>query len=475
MFLKNFFARKAMADLLKEANTNELDRSLGLIQLICLGIGAIIGAGIFVIAGTAAAQHAGPAITLSFVLGACACICVGLCYAELASAMPISGSAYTFAYAVLGEGIAWFVFSMVILTYFVGAAAVASGWSGYVVTTLSGAGYDIPAVLTYSFGTLVENANGESVQAIMDLPAFLIVSLLTTLLVFGTEASILINTIIVIIKVAVLVLFVVIGFFYIDPQNLTPYIPQNTGVFGEFGWSGVLGGASIVFIAFNGFDAVSTAAQETKNPQKNLPLAIIISILICAIIYMLIAATLTGIAPYSELDVPQPMAIALAKMNMPWFAQLMQIGAIAALTSVVLVLLYGGVRVLYAVVHDGLLPKKLAKCHKKYHTPYILTILSGLIVGTMPSIMSLSILAKMANIGTMIAFAMMCYCTIHMRYTMPDLKREFLCPLVPLVPLLGISLLLFVMKGLSSTVYLYTLLWLCCSYVIYFGYMKFKS
>ncbi|MCE2991505.1 MAG: amino acid permease [Candidatus Jidaibacter sp.] len=471
MSIKKYFRCRSVEGLIEEAQkSKDLSRSLSAFQLVMLGIGAIIGAGIFVFTGSAAGQHAGPAITLSFMLAGLACACVALCYAELASMIPVSGSSYTYAYSSLGELPAWIIACMIMLTYCLGAASVASGWSGYAQSFLADYNIFFPVILSDSFGTVVQLDDGTTVTTLFDLPALMIVALVTFVVFKGSETSAWVNTIIVFIKMFVLFAFIVLGATKIDPANWHPFIPKNTGVFGEFGWSGVISGASVIFLAYTGFDAVATAAQETKNPKRDLPIGIIGSLLVCIFVYVLVSAVLTGIVPYKELNVAEPMAIALNKMNMPWFSVVIKIGAIAGLTTVVLVLIYGAVRILYAVTHDGLLPKFLSKTHKKTHTPHILTFLVGLLVATLGSVLSVDKLVKLANFGALVTFSIVCIGTIYLRYKKPNIKREFRCPLVPFIPLAGTALLISILSSLPKEIFLYAGIWTGFMLLVYFLY-----
>lgn len=476
MSYRRFFTRKPIRELMHDATTShDLTRVLGPLQLVLLGIGAIIGAGIFVLVGPAASLHAGPAITLSLALCGIACASAGLCYAELSSTIPISGGPYTYTYAALGEIFAWITVSLMLLTYILGAATVATGWSGYLMSFLQGYGITFPVEFTHHYGYETTLADGTVAKGIFDIPAFLIVALMTSIVYFGANTSAMVNAIIVIIKMTVIAMFIAIGFMYIDPQNWVPFIPENQGTFGEFGISGVISGAGLVFLAFTGFDAVATAAQETKKPQRDLPIGILGSLFICTLIYIVVSATLTGIVSYKELAVPEPMAVAVDKMNLPWFSSVIKIGAISGLTSVILVLTYGIVRILYTVTHDGLLPMRLAAIHKRYHTPYIITIIVGFIVAVLGSVFPVDQLAKMANFGTLSTFVMVCVAVIFLRYKEPNLKRAFYCPLVPWVPLFGIALFLVIIAGLPNKILLYGVIWVALMLLVYFAYGQRNS
>lgn len=475
MSFKKYFRCRSIESLLTEATkSHDLKRTFGAFQLILLGIGAIIGAGIFVLIGPAAGGHAGPAITLSFIIAGLACACAALSYAELSSSIPIAGSSYTYAYAALGELSAWFIAGMVILTYGLGAATVASGWSGYFQSFIRDYGVLIPPEFSGSFGKEII-VEGVTHTALFDLPALVIVLALAAIVYYGAEASATYNTIIVAIKMAVLFGFIAIGATKVDPGNWTPFIPENTGEFGRFGFSGIIAGSSIIFLAYTGFDAVATAAQETKNPKRDLPIGIIGSLVICMIVYILVSAVLTGIAPYPELNVSDPVAVAVNKLNMPWLATMIKIGAIAGLTSVILVMLYSVVRIFYTVTHDGLLPEWIGKTHKKYKTPHILTIIIALIIAFFSSVVPTGSLAKLANLGTLVTFTIVCIGTIYLRYKRPDMKREFHCPLVPLVPLVGALLFGGIIFGLPYTTLLQAGVWIAFWILIYFVYGRHNS
>lgn len=476
MSFKKYFKCKTIESLVEEAsNSKGFERTLGAFQLILLGIGAIIGAGIFVFTGPAAGQHAGPAIVISFALAGFACACAALCYAELASMIPVAGSSYTYAYAALGELPAWLIAGMITLTYVFGSASVAGGWSEYLKSFLLDYGIVIPAMFSAATGTVITHLDGSTTTALLNLPAFAIVIALTSILYFGSESSATFNAIIVVIKMSVLLAFIVVGSFKVNVANWQPFIPENTGKFGEFGLSGIVAGAGVVFLAYSGFDAVATAAQETKNPKRDLPIGIIGSLVICIVFYILVSAVLTGLASYKELNVAGPMAVAVNKMNMPWFATLIKIGAICGLTSVILVLTYGAIRIFYTITNDGLLPKGLAKMHNKYRTPHILTMVVGLTIATITGIFPTDKLAKLANFGTLVTFAIVCVGTVYLRYKKPELKREFECPFVPVIPVIGILLFGCILFGLPNEIFLYAGVWIAVLLIIYFGYSRHHS
>lgn len=475
MSFRKYLTRKPIHELLKDARESTFDRTLGAFQLILMGIGAIIGAGIFVIAGSAAGQHAGPAITLSFAIGGIASAFAGLCYAELSSTIPSAGGAYTFAYATLGELFAWLIFGMILLTYLAGAASVASGWSGYIISFLADYGIVFPAEFIHTTGSIITFEDGHQGVGLVNIPALLIVAALTAVVYRGAESAAWVNTAIVAIKMFVLSLFIVIGSFFIDFANWVPFLPENTGVPGEFGVSGIITGAAVTFLAFTGFDAVATAAQEAKNPQRSLPIGILVSLLICTIFYIAISGVLTGIVPYTKLNVAQPMALAVDKMQMPWFSVLIKIGAVTGLTSVILVLIFGAVRIIYTVVHDGLLPQFLSKCHSKFHTPHILTIATGCIIAVLSTMVPIDKLVKLANLGTLSTFATVCFATIYMRYKMPEVERGFKCPLFPFVPIAGILLFTQIIWGLPAETFKHVAIWIVILLIVYATYSRFNS
>jgi len=454
------FLRKTIGQIQAEANTGGLKRTLGKWNLVSLGIGCIIGAGIFVMTGTAAAQHAGPAIMMSFIFTGIACAFVGLCYAELASLLPISGSAYTYAYATLGEVFAWVMGWLLLLEYGVAAATVAVGWAGYINSFLLGFNIVIPPELTAATGAKIsvtevyraqfsamgyqfsadgflQDAAGQLVTGLFNLPAFLGILMVGALLVVGVSESAKVNNVIVAIKLAVVVLFVAIGAFYVDTANWHPFIPDQTAP-GVYGWGGVFRAASIIFFAYVGFEAVSTAAQEAKNPQKDMPFGILMSLLICTILYIGVAAVLTGIVPYAQLNVAEPMAVAVDHIGLGWFSLLIKVGAITGLTSVMLVLMYGQTRIFYTMSKDGLLPVALSAIHKKFHTPYINTIIVTVLVAIAAGVTPISLLGDLVSLGTLLAFMMVCFTVLHLRKREPNMARPFRTPGMPFTPILGI-------------------------------------
>jgi len=455
----------------EELQGSQLKRTLSATNLVALGIGAVIGAGIFVITGNAAAVHAGPAVVISFIISAFGCALAGLCYAEFSSMFPVAGSAYSYSYATMGEFIAWILGWDLILEYLFGASTVAVGWSGYVVSFLADLGITIPAAMT---SAPIDFINGKWIMtgAIINFPAIFIVVVLVTLLVLGVRESAKVNNIIVLIKVIVVLLFVGFGISFINSNNWIPFIPQNTGHFENFGWTGILSGAAIVFFAYIGFDAVSTAAQEAKNPQRDMPRGILISLFICTVLYIAVALVLTGIVKYTELNVPAPIALAIdtAGNSLKWLSPLIKIGAIAGLSSVVMVLLYGQSRVFFSISNDGLLPPVFSKVHKKFKTPYITTIIIGIGCAVFAGLFPINILGKMVSIGTLLAFTIVCIGIIVLRKKRPDLPRPFRTPLVPLVPILGALVCFAQMVSLPLDTWLRLIIWMAIGLVIYFTY-----
>jgi APA family basic amino acid/polyamine antiporter len=476
MDMSPYLARKPVHDLVRSSDeSGGLRRTLGPWNLLALGVGAIIGAGIFVITGTAAAQYAGPAIMLSFVLGAIACGFVGLCYTEFATLIPVSGSAYTYAYATLGELIAWIIGWDLILEYAMVAATVSVGWSGYFASLLADFGIHLPPSLMAAPGTPVPAADGSTVTAVFNLPAFAIVATLTALLILGVKESARVNVIIVLIKVSVVLVFIAAGAAFVATANWRPFIPENTGTFGEFGWTGIVRGAAVVFFAYIGFDAVSTAAQEARNPQRHMPVGILGSLLVCTLLYMAVAAVLTGLVPYGQLNVPDPIAKGIDVIGIPWLAVLVKIGALLGLTSVILVFLYGQSRIFFTMAGDGLLPPVFRRVHSRFHTPYLGHVILGVAVGVVGGLVPIRILGELVSIGTLFAFVVVCAGIIYLRRAQPDLSRPFRCPAVPWVPIAGIASCLFLMIGLPLDTWLRLVIWLALGFVIYFGYSRRHS
>jgi len=480
-----------------EQGEHTLKRSLGAVNLITLGIGAIIGAGIFVLTGTAAAENAGPAVSLSFVLAGITCAFAGLCYAEFASIIPIAGSAYTYGYATLGEFVAWIIGWDLCLEYGFGAATVAAGWSGYLASLLAQFHIYIPPQFTATPGTKLVFFQNEwmpltSLPAGMDashlqqatglfnLVALLAILAVTTILVIGIKESANLNSVIVFVKLGVVGIFIVVGGWFLiqhpslAAMNWHPFIPASTGS-GHFGINGIAVGAASVFFAYIGFDAVSTAAQEARNPQKDMPIGILGSLVVCTILYIIVSTILTGLVKYTNLDVAAPVAIGIKATGVGWGELLVNIGAVFGLGTVMLVMLLGQSRVFFSMSKDGLLPKWASDIHPRFRTPWISTILVGAIVAVMPAFMNIQQLSKLVNIGTLLAFTIVSAGVWVLRVREPNLPRPFKTPFVPLVPILGIGSALFLMTRLPLITWKVMIGWLLFGLVIYFTYSRKHS
>jgi APA family basic amino acid/polyamine antiporter len=481
--------RKSVAQVQEETRTSELKRSLGPWNLVFLGIGCIIGAGIFVRTGNAAALHAGPAVLISYVIAGIVCGFAGLCYAELASTLPVSGSAYTYSYTTIGEFAAWVMGALLLLEYGLAASVVAVGWSGYMVSLLKDIGIFIPVILTGPTGHHLQKdgvdvlVNGAPVVFLFNLPAFLVCAALAILLVIGVSESAKFNNAIVAIKVTVLTAFIIVGAFILlknlpaYTHNWDPFSPPPTGAKGEFGWSGILRAASIVFFAYIGFEAVSTAGQEAKNPGKDMPFGIIGSLLACTVIYILVSIVLTMIVSYKSLNVPDPVAVAVDAFGPQWgwFAKTIKVGAIIGLTSVILVLMYGQTRIFYTMARDGLLPKVFARVHQTFRTPYINTIVVGLLVACAAGFFDINTLGDMTSVGTLAAFGIVCLTVIWLRRTHPDIPRGYRVPLYPVLPALGIVSCFALIFTVETRVLVFFAWYTVAAIILYFAYGMHNS
>jgi APA family basic amino acid/polyamine antiporter len=472
----SLFRRKSIASLQAEAASESgLKRALGPLNLTLLGIGAIIGTGIFVLTGTVAALNAGPAVVISFVLAGIASIFAALCYSEFAALVPIAGSAYTYGYATLGELFAWIIGWDLVLEYALSATTVAIGWSGYVVSFLGHIGLPVPPHLSAAHGAIVTLADGSQAQAWFNLPAVLIVVLVTALLVRGIKESATVNDFIVLVKVGVVLLFIITAWKAINTANWHPFIPPNEGHREAFGVSGIVAGAGLVFFAYIGFDAVSTAAQEAKNPQRDMPLGIIGSLLVCTVLYIIVSAIATGVVPYRELNVPDPIALVANRAGLPLVARIVEIGAIAGLSSVILVQLMGQARVFWSMANDGLLPPVVNRLHPKFRTPWVTQILLGVAVAIPAGFLSVREAASLVSIGTLLAFVIVCAAVLVLRSREPNLARPFKTPAVWFVAPAGILSCLYLMYYLPLRTWMRLLIWLAIGMVVYFGYGRAHS
>ena len=458
------FTRKSLDALQAEAERGLLRRSLGPWNLTALGIGSIIGTGIFVLLGTAAAQNAGPALVISMIISAVGCAFAGLCYAEFASMVPVAGSAYTYAYATVGELFAWIIGWDLILEYALSVSTVAVGWSGYFVSLARDVGITIPPALI-----------APPPAGLFNLPAAMIVVIVAALLVIGIKQSADTNTLLVIIKAMVLVVFVAAGAAYVNRDNLTPFIPPNTGSFGSFGWSGVLRGAGVMFFAYIGFDAVSTAAQEAKNPSRDMPIGILGSLGICTIIYIAVAIVLLGIVPYRQLNVADPLAVGIDATGLTWLSPVIKMAALFGLFSTMLVNLLAQTRIFYSMSRDGLLPPVFARVHARFRTPHVSTILVGTIIALVAGSTRIDVLGQLVSIGTLLAFVLVSLGIIILRKTMPDAPRPFRTPGVPWVPVIGALICLAQMVGLPIATWERLVIWLVIGLAVYFSYSRKAS
>jgi basic amino acid/polyamine antiporter, APA family len=483
------FAKKTLDDLVHEmAGEHRLRRVLGPWALTAMGVGAIIGAGIFVLVGKAANNTAGPALMLSFVVAGLACIFAALCYAEFASMAPVAGSAYTYAYITLGELFAWIIGWDLVLEYAVGAATVAHGWSAYLRNLLETAGVVLPKAIAEAPIALTKEGDYVSTGSLFDGLALAVVVAVTAVLVLGIRESARFNASMVVLKLAIVLFVIVVGAFWIDPANWHPFAPYGYSGLSFFGHTilgqvdesgkpvGMLAGASIIFFAYIGFDAISTQAEEARNPKRDIPIGIIASLLICTVLYIAMAAVLTGMVPYNQIHIDAPVSDAFGRIGLKWAQSLIAVGAVAGITSVLLVMMLSQPRVLLAMARDGLLPASFfAAIHPRFQTPWKSTLVTGIVVGTMGSLLPIDILSELVNIGTLLAFAIVCAAVLVMRKIQPHAERPFRAPLVPLVPILGILFCLILMFSLPWENWLRLALWLVLGLVVYFCYGRHHS
>lgn len=470
--MKSLFATKPVQTGTVTGEGDHLQRVLGAPALVALGIGVIVGTGIFVLTGVAAAQHAGPALVLSFLLAALGCALAGLCYAEFAALIPVSGSAYSYSYATLGELIAWFIGWDLMLEYLVASGSVAVGWSAYMVSLLDQLGIHLPEALTHApFKKGDSHWSLATTGAIINLPAVLIVALVTGLCYVGIRQSSFINNGIVAIKLTVILLFIGFGAFYVNPDNWVPFVPENTGEFGKFGWTGVAQAAGIIFYAYIGFDCVSTAAQEAKNPQRDMPIGILVSLVVCTLLYVAMTLVLTGMVPYTDLNVAAPVALALDRHpELSWLSGWLKLGAIAGITSVILVLVLGQSRIFYAMSRDRLLPPLFAAVHPRYRTPHRATLLTGVCAAAVGGLFPIDILGELVSIGTLMAFVTVCIGVLVLRYTRPELPRPFKVPAPWLICLGGVAVCGGMMYSLPADTWVRLVVWTLIGFAIYFSY-----
>ncbi len=472
----SLFERKKLGDLQEEATGGHLNRTLGPLNLIALGIGAIIGAGLFSLTGLAAADNAGPAVVISFVIAAIGCGFAGMCYSELASMIPVAGSAYTYAYATLGELVGWIIGWDLVLEYAVGAGTVSVSWSRYVTALLRDFGINLPAQWTLSPFETAKLADGATVHGIVNLPAVLIVVAISALLIRGIRESARVNAVIVVIKVAVVLAVVGVGVFYIKSQNYVPFIPENTGEFGHYGWSGILRGAGVIFFAYIGFDAVSTAAQETKNPQRDMPIGILGSLLICTVLYIAFGFVLTGLVNYQDLhNDAHPVVTAIEQTPFHGLKIATTFGVICGFTTVIFVMLLGQSRVFYSMSRDGLLPKVFSTIHPKWKTPWISNLIFMAGTGLLGGLVPIQILGHMTSIGTLLAFIIVCAGVMVLRKSHPEFQRGYRVPLVPFVPIGGILVCLAMMASLGIDTWIRLVVWLAIGMFIFFGFSRAHS
>jgi APA family basic amino acid/polyamine antiporter len=466
----SLFSTKSLERIKAESEGGEhhLKKTLGPVNLVALGIGAIIGAGLFSLTGIAAADNAGPAVVLSFVVAAIGCAFAGMCYSEFATMIPIAGSAYTYAYATMGELLAWIIGWDLVLEYAVGAATVSVSWSSYVSKLLHMYGVNLPDSLTH--------CPWDTPAGLINLPAVLIIFGVSTLLMIGISESARVNAIIVCVKVAIVIIVICVGFAYVNSANYTPFIPDNTGTFGEFGWSGIMRAAAVIFFAYIGFDAVSTAAQEAKRPQRDMPIGIIGSLIICTILYILFARVLTGMVPYRKFHGDaSPVATVISLFPHAWLQTSIVIGIIAGYTSVILVMLLGQSRVFYSMSRDGLLPKVFSDIHPSWQTPWRCNMIFMIFVSLFSGFLPISKLGHMTSIGTLLAFVIVCIGIIVMRRTNPNAPRPYRTPMVPLVPILGVLVCFAMMASLDVETWIRLVVWLVIGLCIYFGYSRHHS
>jgi basic amino acid/polyamine antiporter, APA family len=470
-FLRQFFAVQPVST--APAGGDRLKRALGPIALTAIGLGATIGTGIFALTGTVAAQHSGPALTLSLLIAGVVCTFAALCYSEFASFVPVSGSAYSYAYATIGEGLAWFIGWNLTLEYLLSASAVAVSWSAYVTNWLGGFGLHFPAQFINSPIAKLPDGHVGFTGAIVNVPAILIVAVLSWVCYIGVKQSAGANTFMVILKVGIIIVFVLAGLQYVDTANWHPYVPPNTGTFGQFGWSGIMQGAGIMVFSYIGFDTASTTALEARNPRRDVPIGILGALIISGVLYMAMTTVMTGMVSYTQLDVDAPVAVALdAHPQIAWLGLFVKLGAIIGMTSVILMSLLGQPRILLAMSDDGLLPPSMGRCHSRYKTPHVATVITGVLAAIIAGIAPLDLLGELISIGILLAFAVVCGGVLVLRYTRPDTHRPFRVPWAPVTCVLGTLSCLILTLSLGRPTWVRLLWWTVLGFAIYafYGY-----
>ncbi len=476
---KGLFAKKSVDSLLKEASDNKhgLKRTLGSVNLISIGIGAIVGAGLFVMTGDVAANAAGPGLMFSFLIAALVCSFAALCYAEFAALVPIAGSAYTYAYVAMGEFFAWLMGLALTLEYLFSFSTVAVGWSAYFNSLMKDLGIALPGVIAKASLMYDSHAGWVQSESMINLPAVVIILLLGYLVSRGVKTATLLNNLLVCVKLGVILLFIGCGLMFVQGANLTPFIPENTGTFGEFGWTGIIRGAGVIFFAFLGFDSVSTLAQEAKNPQKDMPIGMVGSLAICTVLYIVFGLVLTGVVNYKMLGVEDPIAVAVSAFGpkFMWLKYIVNIAILSGLTTVILVMLMGQARIFYAMAQDGLLPKRFASIHEKFRTPLFSTVVVALTGVVLAGFLPVAILGKLTSMGALFAFGMVCLGVLILRFTQPKLHRPFKTPFSPVVPLLGVVSCLTLMVLMPLVIWVQMLVFLVLGCSVYFLYSKNHS
>ena len=476
----SIFTCKPVEELLRHAETSSqhsFKRSLGIFSLAGFGVGGAVGAGIFVLTGTIASNFAGPAVSLSFLLASIVCMLAGLCYAELAAMIPVTGSAYSYSYATMGEGVAWLVGWNLMLEWLFSGSLVAIGWSGYVTSALADAGFPLPRVISHSPIDFPDGHTLVFTGGWIDLPAVLVTLFCTVVLLLGTRGSALMNNIIVAIKVSAILAVIVCGIFFVDTANWHPFIPPATGASGSYGWSGVVRGAAIAFFAYLGFDGIATLAQETKSPQRSIPIGLAVSLGICTLLYVLVSLVITGMANYHDLGVPDPIYVALshAGPKLAWLKYIVGVAAFLGLLSVILASLLGQIRIFYAMARDGLIPQAFGRIHPRWRTPHIGTLITGIAAAFAAGLLPLGLLGELISIGTLMAFATVCAGVPILRKRMPDANRPFKVPLNPWLPIAGIAACLYLMFGLPPDTWIRLVVWLGVGIAVYWLYGRKHS